>query len=160
MPPTIRPARASDLDALVAVEQAAFDHDRISRRAFRGLIGSASARVLVAEVAGAVAGCCVVLLRAGSDKARLYSIVAAPGRSGIGRPLLDAAEAASRADGARAMRLEVREDNGRAIRLYESAGYWPFARIPGYYADGMAALRFQKPLDLKAPAVAVSGVRT
>ena len=142
----IRPARATDLDALAALELAAFDQDRISRRAFRGLIGSGSARVLVAEEAGSVVGCCVVLRRANSRKARLYSIAVVPGRSGVGRPLLEAAETGARAHGATALRLEVREDNQRAIRLYEGAGYHPSGRIADYYADGAAALRFEKPL--------------
>jgi ribosomal protein S18 acetylase RimI-like enzyme len=142
----IRPARASDLDALVAVEDAVFAEDRISRRAFRGLIASRSAEVLVAEEAGRVVGCCVVLSRAGSRRARLYSIAAAPGRSGVGRPLLAAAERAAAAGGAATLRLEVREDNLRAVRLYEASGYRPFGRFDGYYADGAPALRFEKPL--------------
>jgi ribosomal-protein-alanine N-acetyltransferase len=141
---TIRPARATDLDALVALELAAFDQDRISRRAFRGLIGSASAEVLVAEEAGSVVGCCVVLWRANSRKARLYSIAAAPGRTGVGRLLLAAAERAALASGAATLRLEVREDNGRALRLYDGSGYHRFGRLADYYADGAAALRFEK----------------
>jgi ribosomal protein S18 acetylase RimI-like enzyme len=147
MAPEIRSARASDVDALVAVEQAVFDTDRISRRAFHGLTRSGSAAVLIAEDAGSAIGCCVVLSRAGSRKARLYSIGVLPGRSGIGRALLAAAEDAARARGATAMRLEVREDNRRAIRLYEQSGYRPFDSKPDYYADGATALRFQKPLD-------------
>lgn len=140
----IRPARASDLDALVAIEQAVFETDRISRRAFRALIMGDHPIVLVAEAGGAIAGCCVVLTRADSHKARLYSLAAAPGRSGVGRALLKGAEAAARARGLTGMRLEVREDNARAIDLYEKAGYRLFGRKPDYYADGTSALRFEK----------------
>ena len=143
---SIRPASASDLDALVAVEEAVFDADRISRRSWRDLLSSKTAIVLVAEAAGQLAGCCVVLLRKGSRKARLYSIAAAPGRSGVGGRLLAEAETGARARGADSMRLEVREDNLRAIRLYEKSRYSRFGRKPDYYADGATALRFEKPL--------------
>lgn len=142
----IRLASASDLDALVAVEEAVFDADRISRRSWRDLLSSKTAIVLVAEAAGQLAGCCVVLLRKGSRKARLYSIAAAAGRSGVGGRLLAEAEEAARTSGSDFMRLEVREDNLRAIRLYEKSGYSRFGRKPDYYADGAAALRFEKPL--------------
>jgi ribosomal-protein-alanine N-acetyltransferase len=142
----IRLASASDLDALVAVEEAVFDTDRISRRSWRGLLSSKSAIVLVARRMAAVAGCCVVLLRKDSCKARLYSIAAAPGQSGVGGRLLAEAEQAAYARGAKSMRLEVREDNLRAIRLYEKSGYRQFGRKPDYYADGAAALRFEKPV--------------
>jgi ribosomal protein S18 acetylase RimI-like enzyme len=142
----IRPARASDLDALVAMEEAVFDADRISRRSWRDLLAKRTAIVLVAERAGHIAGCCLVLLRKGSRKARLYSIAAAPGQSGVGGRLLAEAEQAARAGGSDSMRLEVREDNLRAIRLYEKSGYSRFGRKPDYYADGAAALRFEKQL--------------
>ncbi|MFI0848573.1 GNAT family N-acetyltransferase [Mesorhizobium sp. IMUNJ 23232] len=142
----IRPARASDLDALVAVEQAVFDADRISRRSWRSFLARPSAVILIAEDGGHVAGCCVILFRAGSDVARLYSIAASPGRSGVGRALLAEAERTSARRGAKIMRLEVRDDNLRAISLYEKSGYISFGRKPDYYADGATALRFEKPL--------------
>ena len=72
-----------------------FETDRISRKSFRRLIASRSASVLVAENGGAVAGYCIVLFRASSRKARLYSIAAAPARRempGSAALLLKAAE--------------------------------------------------------------------
>lgn len=142
----IRTARASDLDALAAMEEAVFDADRISRRSWRTLLARPTAAVLVAEDDAHFAGCCVILFRAGSGVSRLYSIAAAPGGSGVGRALLAEAESLSARRGAKTMRLEVREDNLRAIRLYEKSGYSRFGRKPDYYADGAAALRFEKPL--------------
>jgi ribosomal protein S18 acetylase RimI-like enzyme len=154
MSPKIRPARASDLDTLVAMEEAVFDADRISRRSWRTLLARPTASILVAEDDAHVAGCCVILFRAGSDVSRLYSIAAAPGRSGVGRALLAEAESLSARRGAKTMRLEVRDDNFRAIHLYEKSGYSRFGRKPDYYADGAAALRFEKPLmpePMRAP---------
>jgi [ribosomal protein S18]-alanine N-acetyltransferase len=151
MPAEIRLARASDVDALAALEKSAFDADRISKTSFRRMVASGSATILVATGEGAVEGYCAVLFRAGSRKARLYSIAVRPGNGGIGRALLAAAENAAAARGSGQMRLEVREDNSRAIALYEKSGYRPFGRKPDYYADGATALRYSKPL---APAQA------
>jgi ribosomal protein S18 acetylase RimI-like enzyme len=148
----IRPARASDIGALVALENAVFETDRMSRNAFRRMIVSKSASILIAERDGALAGHCVLLLRAGSNKARLYSLAVAPNSGGgLGRALLTAAENAAAAKRRKAMRLEVREDNLRAIDLYERNGYRPIGRKPAYYADGADALRYEKPLGVGAP---------
>jgi [ribosomal protein S18]-alanine N-acetyltransferase len=151
MPAEIRLARASDVDALAALENTVFEADRISRKSFRSMVDSASAIVLVAAAQDAIAGYCTLLFRAGSRKARLYSLAAARG-SGIGRALLAAAEETAARRGCEELRLEVREDNARAIDLYEKSGYRRFGRKPDYYADGTAALLYEKPLHLAEPA--------
>ncbi len=145
-----RPARESDLDALMAIESGVFAGDRISRRSFRTLLGKRSALILVAERLGRIAGYAALLFRARSRHARLYSIAAAPGETGIGRPLLVAAEDAARRRGADSIRLEVRADNRRAIALYERGGYRCSGRVPDYYEDGAAAIRFSKALATQA----------
>ena len=176
----IREARLSDIDRLVAIEDAAFESDRISRRSFRRLIGSATCALLVATAVQAevetgfastiaageaesspygempagssvendVSGYCLVLLRAGSSVARLYSIAVdgSGGASGVGGALLRAAEQVSLRRGRKALRLEVRETNLRARRLYERNGYRRIGARSDYYADGMMALRYEKVL--------------
>lgn len=152
----IRPARTADMGALVALENAAFETDRLSKTAFRRMMASPTASLLVADAEGGIAGYCAVLYRAGSAKARLYSLAVSPARGGgLGRALLAAGEEAALARGCVAVRLEVREDNPRAIMLYERNGYRPLARKPGYYADGMTALRYEKMLDASLPAAKV-----
>ncbi|MER3547076.1 MAG: GNAT family N-acetyltransferase, partial [Rhodanobacteraceae bacterium] len=143
----IRRARADDLDALTALEESAFDHDRVSRAQWRRHVASASAAVLVAEKAGKVAGCALLFFRRGSKRARLYSIAishAARGR-GAGAALLQAAEDEARKRGCDTMRLEVRSDNAAAIALYEKCGYSRRRLEPGFYENGAAAWRYQKP---------------
>lgn len=138
---TIRPATRGDLDALLGLE-ASFSGDRLSRRAFRYHLASPRARCLVAESDTAIVGYALLLARADSRWWRLYSLVRderAP--PGTGRRLLAAALALSRAAGARGVRLEVRADNARAIRLYRDLGFALFATVDGYYEDGAAALR-------------------
>jgi len=151
----IRPARASDVDALLAIEHAVFQTDRLSRRSFRRLIDRPSAALLVAEVGAALAGYCIVLFRTGSRTARLYSISTAPRMAGqgMGRMLIEAAEKAAIGRGKRSLRLEVREDNARAIAIYERAGFGMTGRTPDYYQDGTAAIRMEKELAVGTPSV-------
>lgn len=153
MPAEIRPALQSDVDALVEIENRQFSSDRISRRSFRQLIDSATADTLVAEAGGRVRGYCIILYRAGSGVARLYSIAALPGGGEAwgGRALLAAAEQAAYDEERLLLRLEVREDNARAIALYEENGYRRIGREDGYYQDGMAALRYEKLLRGSRP---------
>jgi ribosomal protein S18 acetylase RimI-like enzyme len=153
MPVEIRKALASDVDDLAAIENAVFSGDRISRRSFRGLIERETAEALVAVGDGRIAGYAIVLFRKGSGVARLYSIATAPdfGGQGVGRLLLDAAEDAAFEHDRMMLRLEVRQDNGRAISIYERAGYRYIGREPDYYEDGATALRYEKTLRGDVP---------
>jgi ribosomal protein S18 acetylase RimI-like enzyme/predicted double-glycine peptidase len=154
--PTIRPAGKPDLAALVALEEAAFDQDRISRRQFRHLLTRANAAVLLAlDAHGRTLGDVVLLFSRGTATARLYSIAVHPqarGR-GVARALVEAAEAEAWRRERAWMRLEVRKDNRASLGLFESLGYRRFGEHADYYADRMAAWRYEKPLDdrLKPP---------
>lgn len=148
-----RRGRLSDLDALIAIEQAVFTADILSRRSFRRFLAAKSATLLVAEVAGTLAGYVLVHYPPRSARARLYSIAVAPhiGRRGVGMLLLAAAERAAQRRGRKAMRLEVHDHNSRAIARYEKSGYRLFGRHRRYYDDGGDALRFEKPLTRGSP---------
>ena len=65
---------------------------------------------------------------------------------GVGRTLIEAAEAQALARGCRAIRLEVHPENHAAIGRYRKSGYREFARYRRYYEDGGDALRFEKRL--------------
>ncbi len=144
----IRKAKRSDLEALVAIETRCFTSDRLSRRSLRYFLAAPNAAILVAVFKGIVAGYALVSFRKGSAIARLYSIATDPDFRGrrLGLSLLKAAEKTARQRRARAMRLEVRGRNHRAIALYEREGYRRFGRIADYYEDGATALRYEKPL--------------
>ncbi len=142
----IRPARPTDIDRLVEIETRVFEHDRLSRRSFRTLVERRTADMRVAEVDGVIVGYFVVLYRTGSGVARLYSIAVDPdaGGGGIGRELLKAAETCAFNEESLLLRLEVREDNPRALELYLRNGYHQIGSETGYYEDGATALRFEK----------------
>jgi ribosomal-protein-alanine acetyltransferase len=144
----LRRGRLRDLDALIAIEDAVFTTDNLSRRSFRHFLTSRGATLLVAEESGKLAGYLLVLYRPRSKLARLYSIAVAPhvGRRGVGSLLLDAAEEAAQRRGRRSMRLEVHQHNTRAIGRYEKSGYRLFGRRRKYYDNGGDALRFEKPI--------------
>jgi ribosomal-protein-alanine acetyltransferase len=146
---SIRPAKLSDLDAIVALEQAVFSTDRLSRRSLRTFILSPRHPLLVAISNRNLLGYALVALRERSVVARLYSIAVDPhaGRQGVGRALVAACEHYAAARGRRALRLEVRFDNSAAIALYERLGFRQFGRYDNYYADGASALRFEKILE-------------
>jgi len=144
----LRPAAAADLDALLALEHAAFATDHLSRRSFRRFLASPHASMTVAEHAGKLAGYVLVLFRSTSAVARLYSIAVAAGAAGrgIGPMLLAAAEQSALRRGCARLRLEVHEGNAPAIRRYRKAGYRLFGHHRNYYGDRGNALRFEKQL--------------
>ena len=147
MPPPLRlrTARATDLPALLALEQT-FPGDRMSARQFRHHLASPRARWRVAEQGGRLLGYALVLLRRGSDRARLYSIAVDPDARGhgLGRRLLAAAEKDAARAGCTVVSLEVRQDNPAANALYQSAGYRRLAALPAYYEDGTPGWRYLK----------------
>ena len=144
----VRRAEPGDVDALIKLEHRVFATDRLSRRSLRRLLDSPSAAVLVAVENAQLAGIAIVLFRARSAVARLYSIAVAPhvGGRGVAAMLLDAAEEAALARGCRIMRLEVHRANHAAISRYRKSGYREFGRYRAYYEDGADALRFEKRL--------------
>jgi [ribosomal protein S18]-alanine N-acetyltransferase len=151
---TIRAAEIGDLQAILALERKVFASDRLSRRSLRAFTTRAHRPLIVAAFHGIVVGYALVALRKGAAAARLYSIAVDPGagRQGVGRALMGACELYASAHGRTALRLEVRCDNSRAIALYERLGFYRFGRYDNYYADGAAALRFEKRLDGPGPA--------
>ena len=146
----VRRAESSDLDDLVTLEDRTFDSDRLTRAQYRRHLDSDTALVLVASANHRnFLGTAVVFFRKGSGVARLYSIASKPEArgKGVGAALLEAVEAAARQRHCHAVRLEVRDDNAGAVRLYERLGYRHIGHYPHYYQDGTHAWRYEKSLD-------------
>lgn len=145
---TLRAAEKADLDAIDRIERLSFDKDRFSRRNLRRALARPTARLLMAEADGKAAGYAMILFRAGSSVARLYSIAVDPAfrGQGVADRLLQEAARLCIAQGADRLRLEVRPSNRAAARLYERAGFALLERAPHYYDDGEDAIRME--LDL------------
>ena len=148
-PVLIRPAVVGDLGALLRLENACFETDRINRRQFRYLLIRGRARTLVAEEDGALLGYVLVLFSQATSVARIYSIaVAAQARGrGVGQRLVAAAEDAAWGQDRAYLRLEIRRDNPASQALFEGAGYRRFGVLSDYYEDHMEALRYEKTLS-------------
>lgn len=146
--PPIRRATRADLDALLALEEATFDSDRISRAQWRRHIDSDTTSVFVGGARGSVDAAAVVFYRRNAPGARLYSLaVGTHARgTGLGGALLARVEADARERGCTSMRLEVRADNPPAIALYERRGYARIARLQRFYEDGADGWRYLKML--------------
>ncbi|HEX4236479.1 MAG TPA: GNAT family N-acetyltransferase [Xanthobacteraceae bacterium] len=149
----LRRGRRSDLDALAALEREIFKSrlfagHLISRASFRRLLALPSATSIVAEIKAQIGAYVLVLYRASSGAARMYSIGVARKfrRRGLAGLLLTAAEKDAVRRGRKAMRLEVRADDRGTIALYESSGYRRVGRAPGYYGGRVDALRLEKAL--------------
>jgi ribosomal protein S18 acetylase RimI-like enzyme len=147
-----RRATLADLERLLVLESR-FPSDQISRRAFCHLLTQARAEVWVAVADGRVVANAVVLFRANSRRARVYSIVADPAvrRRGVGSQLLAIIERRALARSCDRIGLEVRASAARVINWYRRHGYAPVRRESDYYDDGGAVLRMQK--SLRVPKV-------
>lgn len=142
---SIRRATLDDVAALVGIEDASFPGNRLDRRRFRYLLASAHGALLV-DADTSLRGYVLLLFRANSTIARLYSIATHPAHlgRGVGARLVDAAERQARAHGDTCLRLEIRADNAASLALFRGRGYREFGRHAAYYHDGMDALRLQK----------------
>jgi len=120
--------------AVAATLHAACFDEAWSAAAIGGILATAGSFGLLAVAAdGTPVG--LALCRVVHEQADVLAIGVAPAarRRGVGRALLDAAVAGCRARGARAVLLEVAEDNACARALYRAAGFEEVARRPGYY---------------------------
>jgi ribosomal protein S18 acetylase RimI-like enzyme len=145
---SIREARPRDLEAIARLENESFETDRVSRRSLREFLRAPHRPVAAATIDDELAGYVLVSLRKGTRALRIYSLAVGArfARRGVGRALLQAAEAYGRRHRREALTLEVRYDNASAIALYESCGFRLFGEHTHYYADGATALRYEKPL--------------
>lgn len=118
----IRYAKNTDLTALNALEQQLFDGDRISPRQMKRFLHSHLAMIIVADKGVDIAGYALLLFHQGTQLSRLYSIAVSPDfrGQGIAQQLIEQCERAALEQGSTTLRLEVREDNIPAIKLYEN----------------------------------------
>ena len=128
----MRPARASDLDAILTIEHRVFS-DPWSPASFAPEFSDPYTWFSVAEIDGIVSGYAIARIVAKQGEIANIAVDPAHQRSGLGGKLLDAAVVAADAAECEAVWLEVRVSNEPARRLYESRGFEPIGRRRGYY---------------------------
>ncbi len=132
----IIPADERHLDAIMGIMHAAFDpafNEAWSLAQVTSALLSAAGYARLALVGEQASG--FTLSRMAADEAELLLIAVAPSwrRCGVGNRLLLRAQEDAAARGARALFLEVREDNDPARMLYSRAGFAQVGHRPGYY---------------------------
>jgi ribosomal-protein-alanine N-acetyltransferase len=129
----VRPATATDVDEVVAIERAAFS-DPWSRSAFAGLLGDNRVLFAVAELPdGAIAGYVVAWFVADEGEIANLAVTAEARRRRLGAALLDEAIRAARERDVTSIYLEVRDSNAAARALYASRGFVEVGRRRRYY---------------------------
>jgi GNAT superfamily N-acetyltransferase len=133
----LRPATAHDVPKIAAVVQAAYGHypDRIGGRP-RPLDDDYGAavekhRVSVAEREGEICGVVVLAIERGTEF-WIDNVAVRPAQqgTGVGRALLEHAEAVARADGYEAVNLLTHELMIENLPLYARIGYVEYERRP------------------------------
>jgi ribosomal-protein-alanine N-acetyltransferase len=129
----IREAGRRDADPIAAMQAEAFPEDPWPALGIMTLMASPSTVALVAEESGAPAG--FALFRTAADEAETITIGVRPAfrRRGVARALMAATIERAARRGARALFLEVAEDNPAGQALYASLGFSRVGRRPDYY---------------------------
>ncbi|MWV41700.1 ribosomal protein S18-alanine N-acetyltransferase [Natrialba sp. INN-245] len=145
---SIRPAERADLLAVVHIENASFSQPW-PYDAFEGFLDESG--FLIAEHDGDVVGYVVadVSRNFGRQLGHVKDVAVHPERRGfgVGSALLTRVLAVLVAQGADTVKLEVRQSNDGAKRLYRNFGFEPLRRVPGYYEDGEDAIVMIRKLE-------------
>jgi ribosomal-protein-alanine N-acetyltransferase len=125
------PLTLQHLDALLEVEQQAYEHPWLRANFLDSLASGYLAQLLMAgdELLG------YFVAMKGVDEVHLLNITVAPAhqRQGWAQMMLDALAIWARGQGAQSLWLEVRHGNRRAIEVYQAHGYRRVGERKSYY---------------------------
>lgn len=132
-----RPMRPADLDRVMAINTASFQHPWSADLIRRELFHEWSTILLAVEdgAAGEVLGFIVFWVVHDEVHVLNVAVAAEHRRRGVARALMDEAALRGRSRGARLVTLEVRRSNAPALALYRALGYRDVAVRPRYYAE-------------------------
>ncbi len=144
----VRPAAKDDWAAIAAIERAAFGPLSWGEASLRDGLSEPLVSALVAVSDGGDSPDGFVLWRTLGDEAEILSIGVRPAarRLGAAEAMMDAALEDARAEGLRAMFLEVDAENLAARALYSKLGFYLVGRRRGYYRNGHDAHVLRKDL--------------
>lgn len=134
--PAIRLARDEDAEAIARLSRDTIESGlpwRWRAPAIRDLIASARHNVIVAESADEVNGFAAMSYGDADAYLALLAVAPAARRTGMARQLLGWLLRTADVAGTAVLRVDLREDNLAARRLYEDAGFVECGRKPGGY---------------------------
>lgn len=136
----VRKAEDADIGSIFGIAETRSGIPEWSRNQFAEEVSKPRSRFLVAEESGEILGYALVWIL--DEDCQLLMVAVRENRvgRGVGRLLLDAARDAGREAGAAKMTLEVGENNNRARRVYDRAGFRVVGRRAKYYNDGSDAI--------------------
>ncbi|MBT1073081.1 ribosomal protein S18-alanine N-acetyltransferase [Pelotalea chapellei] len=143
---TIRPMMETDLDAVLAIEQASFSSPW-KKDHFRHELEAAHSFPLVGLLDGKLAG--YVCLMSLFEEAQILDIAVDPAwrGQGVALQLMEQAISLALEKGAEVLALEVRTSSIPAITLYERLGFSRTGIRPRYYDGKEDALLMEKTLN-------------
>jgi ribosomal-protein-alanine N-acetyltransferase len=125
------------LDTLYRIEEQCFDQEAFSKRQIAYLLTDYNAIALVAKADSGVAGFIIaqVEVEENTEFGHIITINVPPNyrRHGIATKLLQEIENLLKQKGIEECRLEVREDNNPAIKLYQALDYRTVGKLESYY---------------------------
>jgi ribosomal-protein-alanine N-acetyltransferase len=141
----VQPFELSDLDRVVAIENASFGSEAWDRKVLLEYFRLSPELFLVAKVGRRIHGYSITVTLARSGSAELVSIAVDPRerQRGVGRALVEATRAQLRARQMKSWWLMVRTTNESAIRFYEQCGFVQARLVKRYYGAGRDAWRMR-----------------
>ncbi|MCL5949648.1 MAG: ribosomal protein S18-alanine N-acetyltransferase [Candidatus Bathyarchaeota archaeon] len=125
------------LDQLYQIEEQCFDQEAFTKRQIAYLLTDYNTIALVAKANSDIAGFIIaqVEVEENTEFGHIITINVAPNcrRQKIATKLLHEIESLLKQKGISECRLEVREDNHPAIKLYHSLGYQTMGKLEKYY---------------------------
>lgn len=131
----IRAAIQSDLDAVLAIEQASPKAAHWQRAQYESTIGNDESLFLVAEREHSVVGFLMASTAVQEWELENIAVLPSARRQGIGMGLMHALISAGEKAGVTEIRQEIRASNLAAQRLGQHVGFVQDGRRPGYYRD-------------------------
>ena len=133
----IETATITLLDKLCEIEEQCFDQEAFTKRQISYLLTDYNAIALMAKTDNDIAGFIITQLEVeeNTEFGHIITINVAPKyrRQGTATKLLNEIENLLKQKGITQCRLEVREDNKHAIKLYQKLGYQTVGILENYY---------------------------
>ena len=136
---TIEDASIRHLDRLYEIEMECFEREAFTRQQIAHLLTDYNSVSLVAKVNGEIVGFIIgmVYIERNALIGHILTIDVSPiqRQKGIAQKLLQEVEKIFKGKSVTACRLEVKEDNIAALRLYQKFGYKKVAKLKNYYGN-------------------------